>query len=1697
MKMPFFVAMLATHNRFQLLFDCSLPSVFGQSRRADRLVLINDGMDTDLAKRLADKAPGADYLENRRTKGLSGALNTGLDHLARSLPNPSEVFVAFLDDDDAWKNNHLAAVDTCIRSGAEIIATPFLRIEPGRESRRVDPPASVTPEIFMAGNPGIQGSNLVVRLDVLLEAGGFNEALASCTDRDLLIRLCRRPGLIYATTPTPSVEHHASSDRERLSQPGSPAKIAGLKMFDQIHGPLMSEETRSAHLDRAERLFAWRPCEGASEMAPPRRPFAPTEAEMPPLLVGIIVDDRRIGSVARLLDDLADLVAAENLEPPDVLLLENRPETASGEALAEMVAQHRTRLRIRVIDRAAQGRLIQSDEWRPEGSDMTERLSIADARTLLQSCLYHMALDQSGCVVWILDDDMRLNPLEATQTGSRRVPLALGTALRRMRATGAEICIGTYTGAPPLSAAACVRVQLLDVIWNLRRLSALASDAPVPTSEPHNSRLRNGRRDYYYDLSRIETDRLETPFALEPAHPGETCGEALQRLSQMIPRILAGEAPLRPLLADPDEREAFATGEAFHRGGNTFIFDPDALADLPNASPTVEGRPTRRSDMIWSLMQARRCGRKVLSVPVPVRQDRSDLPKPEVMDHNGIADDIRGFAIFSAMRQAWGDPGSIEALCLKFEEERLAALRLSFYRVRGLAQELLAWCEDDALPPALTGRLSAQGRDLLRLFSEESYLRIETAVSAMGQSEARSFLDRLGPRVDAHAARVRSAREIPRLLAKERVAAATAAIVAVARPETKVRVLGHGAEGVTVTDGRTAWKLFDRWNPKQAEKAAPVLKGLVDRDVHRQALVRPLSMTSTSTGWLLAIPFEPSDPWLGGHGPGLVELLADLHQAGLVCRNLHPKNLRVADGVVRLIDYGADLLQIEDPHAESLEFMRMCRRAWLCWRWWWRDDLDGLMRLSLHDCDLPELSDHERFIHAVRERLGVQEIPDPTMVRAAELRPTHVLDYGAGKGKQAAALAQAGAEVVAWDPDPGVALRLKSLARDGVRRAASAAEAVAAGPYDLVICRRVACLLDDAALDGVFRDLRSAVAPNGRVLLSLCHPAYAHRVRTAEAEPVSHPCGCRAASWQKRIRSTGRIRMEVHRSERVLRRQLGRAGLRIVGRQERFCTDFERFETVADLLVLELTPAPLPDVSLLVKACAMDAEALESHVQDMLVALEDPGVFRETILALDTRTTGFPRSHSAGDLEALRAAARNLLASGDVDRIVETPSDPAALRALNQRWFGLDLCATHSAGGAATGALLAGFEACTTPRVLHADLDMMIGRTETNNDPVAELSAVLDAHTDAVTASFPVASAKTRPWSADGPEGPWRVESRLGMVDMRRMERMLPLPNDDACGSPRLSWHRALDNAVQQGRGTSLRGGGLAFCVHPPNARKSDIDAWEEVRGAVARGTAPAVQHESIEWTGDLSDWRRAERHEPFVFVICGRDVMPERFRRCWDSVLRQSCGDWGAIVIDDASVPWIVEETARILAPHAARVSFVARRRRAGLLANTSHAVRHLCASPNQVIVTLDADDRLIGGQVIDRLTTAYDGGADLTVGSMLRTDKPADYPVRFDNPRSHRGGNVWQHLRSFRKGFFDKLPDDLLRLDGDYVELASDWAFMVPMVEMARYPVWIHEPLYLHEPGEARDPTRTKAREAVIARLIAREIHCMEASQ
>lgn len=224
------------------------------------------------------------------------------------------------------------------------------------------------------------------------------------------------------------------------------------------------------------------------------------------------------------------------------------------------------------------------------------------------------------------------------------------------------------------------------------------------------------------------------------------------------------------------------------------------------------------------------------------------------------------------------------------------------------------------------------------------------------------------------------------------------------------------------------------------------------------------------------------------------------------------------------------------------------------------------------------------------------------------------------------------------------------------------------------------------------------------------------------------------------------------------------------------------------------------------------------------------------------------------------------------------------------------------------------------------------------------------------------------------------------------------------------------------------------------------------------------------------------------MFVIAGRNVPPGRALRCLESMARQSdrAGEFGAVMIDDGSDPLSREFLCSLTPTLGSRVTFLSPRERCGSLANLVLAIESICTNPQSIVMTLDLDDALLTDRVLDHVGSAFAAGADVTIGSMLRTDKHRAYVPDFDDPREKRGGNVWQHVRAFRKYLFDAIPRCALRSSERFFDVATDWAYMLPVVELAEHPTAIQEPLYLYEPsgiGKGDDRAR---RENVIRSIV-----------
>jgi SAM-dependent methyltransferase len=775
----------------------------------------------------------------------------------------------------------------------------------------------------------------------------------------------------------------------------------------------------------------------------------------------------------------------------------------------------------------------------------------------------------------------------------------------------------------------------------------------------------------------------------------------------------------------------------------------------------------------------------------------------------------------------------------------------------------------------------------------------------------------------------------------------------------------------------------------------------------------------------------------------------------------------------------------------------MAKRAWLSWRWHHRADLSEVMRRALKAEVLPELDGFQNFWAAVEAQDAEEVLRTYLDQETRKLKPHRVLDYGCGKGKLARLLRQHVPEVAGFDPDPNLAARWQTSSGQSPGLTFTKTAPPLAGQFDVVVCSLVLCELPDGSdYDRVLANLRKAVCSDGHVFVAVCNPFFTMGGPTClhtRRDLPNAACYCQNFRLEEWVDPPGVLRSETHRPLRRLQRDLLNVGLVCEQVWQTKSVDQERFEPASDFLVMRLRPRleSAPPVSLLIKTCAMEWETLEVQVHHLVRQLERPHCFVERVLIVDSRRDGFLRQYAEGDYAQLQLVIVRLQADGWIDRVVIAPEAPGEVRELYRRWFGQEHTNTHAANGAQLAAMLAGFEVCSSELIFHVDSDVMVFRKDGKDDYLGELLAVMDQYPLAVTVSLSIACREPQEFTAAGPSGPWRTESRAGLVHRTRLLAGCPLDNPLTPEGFLLPWHRTVDRSVQRGAARSYRGASPStYYIHPPNEFKRSRDAWMLVLDAVERGRIPPLQMGMPELVGTLEQWLAPERNEPFIFQICGRNVPPGRMWSCLDSILRQTWRDWGAIIVDDASNEESSQFLELLCQPHAERITLVKAPQRRGQLANMVLAIRQLCGNPDSVILTVDLDDALLGAQVLERVAQAYRAGADLTVGSMLRTDKHRNYPVNFIQPRQNRGGNVWQHLRTFRKPLFDQLPDACLRLDGQYVEVAQDWAYMIPIVELAVRPIWIQEALYLHEPSGVGKGAGSAERDQVIGRLLAENV-------
>jgi broad specificity phosphatase PhoE len=1738
---PKVAALIACSGRFELLEHRALSSVRSQVRPPDVIVIVVDA-DYDQEGELEMKSivkrvwngssvcPEVITIGNRRTKkSASGAWNSGLDELCRRFSEEAERWhVAVLDDDDAWAEEHLhECLSEAIKLSADMIIPGLIRHEvPDDEGRRQEIPTSLNPAHIFVRNTHIQGSNIFLRLARFLEVGGFDENLPSCTDRDICIRLARLAGMKVAPLAAHTVHHYADPRPDRLTINRN-AKGEGLRKFFQKHAQDFGADEHDRYFRLALERFGFDEAYLRSSDSLPapalqseRLPAKEVQPDGLHFVLGVATDSCLPPQALRLFGDISRLCIHPGVLGVTAVLLENGPVDEEGRLKCVEAIKSLRSSGVNI-------RWIKPEEvmshWAPEQAVVIPdahacRLPIAITRSILNYFVQVECKQRPGSAAWILDDDKTFSfevRGEFDSSVSTRCSPDVAQLLA-LRAEGVDVVIGQDSAAAPLPFEATLRLQLLDLDQALRRR--------VSSSGDHVPKEAAGRRAAgYYDLSR-ETRYLETPLRTD-LFDGLTPVETINKAAHACRRMRAGESIMRPLMIDGESLDLAAAQDSIMRGGSTVFFRPEQLMLCPQYVARVGGAWVRRSDMLHSLILSRLYGVKiVMHASAAVRHGRETTSPVETLSET-LSQDVLGYGLYRGAEAALsvvpahpargicgvfyeGDNNQIAtATARKAVRERLAVMELSAWRIRGLVGSCLCsldkLSQEHGIDATAVSQLDAELHKIMSLMDPD-YLRqtAKALLASVSGGEFSSAYEQLELQAVAMQTSFKAFRT--EQLKQQRVERARKILGVPLEAE----LLGAGWEGVVFRSEDSTIKLLDVAKPARASAAMPALR-LMGKLPSEAKGLRRIKLRCCEAGLLVIEREYVEQAQIGPPSIGqLFSLMEECKASCVVFRNLSRDNIALVRGQAVIIDYGLDFREFS--HAE---FESMARKAWLCVRFWARPDLNRLLSLAWQDQGAPELDGFQEFWHwYVEERKSATAVcAEMVEVLFSSHDFESVLDYGCGKKAYTARrFSAAGKRVVGFDPGDGIKTRWErdQYAKD-LTLTDSRELAISGGPYDAVVCSLVLCeLRSEKDFQQVVADLGASVKNTGRVVVVICDPLSTFGPPTAIHLERKLPQGAEypLAFDYEEIAESGRPRTEFHRPISNIRRALLASGLHVISEKQNHTFDLKTGLPAVDFIGWECEPVKLigpgADVSLVIKASALEAETLEAQVEHLIGQLEAPRTFVERILTIDSRSGGFVREYGTPDLSKTIEAGRRLKARGIIDQVIMAPADGSEeAAAINHRWFGVESASSHTKAGAPLASPLGAFDLCRGDYILQLDSDLLIRRADKAHDFVGEAIMAMKANPGTITVSLNILNQEDQPFGANDADGrPYRVECRGCFFDRAALLALRPFANTaDDDGKLELAWHRSMDKACVAGRAVSLRGGDRRTgFVHPPNCFKRSDGEWNLIMAGIENGALFEAQLGKVDLVGSALQWLPAPRREKLVFVVTGRNVPYGKMLRCCQSMLRQRGGIWGAIVIDDGSDE-LSREACRRVFGQAPNITLLQPRRRRGQLANTITAIRDLCADPEAVIVTLDMDDSLIGSDVLQELAQAHDHGADLTVGSMVRTDKPADYPACFGDLGAARGGNVWQHLRSFRKRLFDGIPDWRLRLDGKYVEICVDWAFMIPMVERATAPRHLPSKLYYYESSGLGKAGQLAAREAAIARIMKRHVpggHCRRSS-
>ena len=250
------VSVIVATNRVSRFLPEALASVLEQTYHPTELVIVDDGSpDARAIERAAGSVSGARTVRIAAA-GVSVARNVGVRMT-------SGEYLVFLDDDDRWLPDRLAAQVAALEADPEAVAS-YCGMQvidaAGTVVVRADQWQVEGPLDVARGQGGILLPNLMIRRSEFLAVGGFHSRLRQAEDLDLTLRLAARGSFVFVDRTLTEYRTHSENTTKRTRElAGSIQRIVELHRSEaRDRGDRALVEALTERLRQNERYAWWR-----------------------------------------------------------------------------------------------------------------------------------------------------------------------------------------------------------------------------------------------------------------------------------------------------------------------------------------------------------------------------------------------------------------------------------------------------------------------------------------------------------------------------------------------------------------------------------------------------------------------------------------------------------------------------------------------------------------------------------------------------------------------------------------------------------------------------------------------------------------------------------------------------------------------------------------------------------------------------------------------------------------------------------------------------------------------------------------------------------------------------------------------------------------------------------------------------------------------------------------------------------------------------------------------------------------------------------------------------------------------------------------------------------------------------------------------------------------------------------------------